>query len=227
MNPISAINCPFCHSTRKVLYLYSTDTYWCAKCKKYGSTTELTPELLTDITINTPKETKTTKYLYNNSGERFSVCKARHYSNKTDTFQIKLPDGSLVGHYSRMPNKVSNIEGIKGFCYREEYLNLATVYRLVEGLYDCIYPNDVAVLGYPNVFQAKQLYWYNLILCPDGDVWQSLDNLYRWLKPFWNHKRCVLEYIPNGLDPDQCPSDKRKTVALSEVKLYLKGKSYG
>lgn len=224
MNHIAALQCPFCNSNRKVLYLYPSDTYWCAKCKKHGSTSDLTPELLTNITLSTPTKTQTTKYAYNNAGNRFSVCKDRYTDNSKDVFQIKLPDGTLLGHYSRMPNKVSNIEGVKGFCYREKFLDLSTTYRLVEGPYDCTYPNDVAVLGYPTEFQAKQLKWYSLILCPDGDVWLDAQKLYTWLKPFWYHKNITLEYVADGLDPDQCRIELRKIVNFEDVKFYLKGK---
>lgn len=226
MNPLAALQCPFCNSNRRVLYIYPTDTYWCAKCKKHGSTSDITPELLQNITLSTPTKTQTTKYTYNNTGNRFSVCRDRYSDSNKDVFQIKLPNGTLLGHYMRLPNKQSHIEGVKGFCYRENFLDLQTTYRLVEGPYDCIYPNDVATMGYPTQFQSNQLKWYKLILCPDGDVWEDNQKLYNWIKPFWKHKNITLEYISEGRDPDECTVDKRKTVDFEHVKLYLKERNY-
>lgn len=208
------------------MYLYPSDTYWCAKCKKHGLVSEIEPRFLHNITLNTPTKAQTTKYAYNNSGKRFSVCKDRYSNSSKDVFQIKLPTGDLVGHYSRLPNKISHIEGIRGFCYRESFLDLQTIYRLVEGTYDCIYPNDVAVLGYPTQFQANQLRWYKLILCPDGDVWLDSKKLYEWIKPFWSHKNIQLEHIKDKLDPDEVTQDQRKLIDFVTVKRYLKGQGF-
>ena len=226
MNHIAALQCPFCNSNRKVLYAYPSDTYWCAKCKKHGLISDLDPSLLSNITLNTPTKTQTTKYAYNNAGKRFSVCKDRYSDSSKDVFQIKLPNGTLLGHYSRMANKVSRIEGVKGFCYRESFLDLQSTYRLVEGTYDCIYPNDVAVLGYPTQFQANQLKWYKLILCPDGDIWLDTKKVYAWLKPFWHHKNIQLERIKGNLDPDEVRQEQRNQLDFETVKRYLKGLGY-
>src|SRR5574343_652424 len=133
MKPIANIKCPFCvgqtNKERKTLYLYSTDTYWCARCKASGLVSALEPSQLANLTIST-KQPKQTSFQYNNKGERFSVCKQRFSDATKDVFQIKLPDGSLVGHYTRYPNKQSHIEGVKGFCYREQFMYLGITYRV-------------------------------------------------------------------------------------------------
>jgi uncharacterized protein YbaR (Trm112 family) len=226
MKPLATIKCPYCHGQhnhdRKTLYLYSTDTFWCARCKAYGVVSDIDPALLTGITPRVSTWSTVEKLRYNNAGDRFSVCKQRYSDASRDVFQIKLVDGSVVGHSIRYPDKRSKIEGIKGFCYREEYLDITQTYRLVEGPYDCIYPNDVAVLGYPTEYQAKQLKWIKqLILCPDGDVWLSKDNLIKWLAPFDKFKTSVVEYIPNSLDPDECRQEDRKQVSLRVIKEWL------
>lgn len=228
MNHLAVINCPYCQAStgsqnRKTLYIYSTDTYWCARCKAHGLITEIDPSLFQNITPKLSSSTPVSKLEYNNDGKRFSVCRERNYANGKDTFQIKLADGQLVGHYHRSVNKTSTIDGIKGFGYREPFLNLGNTYRLVEGPYDCVYGNDVCLFGYPNSFQGKQLKWFKLILCPDGDVWQKgFNELRKWLEPFWYHRNIVgVEYCPNGLDPDQCPLDQRKQFSFDYVKGVL------
>lgn len=226
MTALATIKCPYCkgqtNDNRRTLYLYSTDTYWCARCKQHGLVSEIDPLLLQGLTPQVKHQTAIKKFEYNNQGSRFSVCKNRHSEEGNDVFQIKLPDGQLVGHYyRRLEDKQSKIEGIKGFGYRETFLQLGATYRLVEGVYDCIYPNDVAVLGYPNQFQANQLKWFSkigqLILCPDGDVWKSKESLKRWFEPFQYHKNVVVEYIPRFLDPDECPQDERTKVEFNKI----------
>lgn len=226
MNALATIKCPYCvgntNDNRKTLYLYSTDTYWCARCKAHGLVSEIDPLLLQGLTPTIKTQPLVTKIDYNNQGSRFSVCRQRHCETGNDVFQVKLPDGQIVGHYyRRLEDKQSKIEGIKGFCYRESFLQLGNTYRLVEGVYDCIYPNDIAVLGYPTEFQAKQLKWFSklgqLILCPDGDVWKSKEQLKRWLEPFRYHKNVVVEYIPRFLDPDECPQDERTKIEFNKI----------
>lgn len=227
MKALAAVKCPFCkgatNNDRKTLYLYPSDTYWCARCKEHGLISDLNPNinLLQGIAVKNTAATKLERFEYNNTGDRFSVCKNRYSDATRDTFQIKLPDGSVVGHYTRYPGKRNKIEGIKGFCYRESFLDFSQTYRIVEGVYDCSYPNDIAVLGYPTEYQAKQLKWFKLILCPDGDVWKEKDNLKRWLSPFWYFKNVVVEYIPNFKDPDEVVQDQRKQVEFYKVKEYL------
>lgn len=232
MNALATIKCPFCtgntNDNRKTLYLYSTDTYWCARCKAYGLVTEIPPELLQGLTPTIKTQAPVKQLEYNNQGERFSVCKNRHNEAGKDVFQIKLPDGQLVGHYyRRLEDKQSKIEGIKGFAYRETFMQFGETYRLVEGPYDCIYPNDVAVFGYPSAFQANQLKWFSklgqLILCPDGDVWKSKANLKRWLDPFKYHKNLVVEYIPKFLDPDECPQNDRNQLEFDKIWRWCNG----
>ena len=228
---LATIKCPFCigsiNNNRKTLYLYSTDTYWCARCKAYGVTSELDPSLMQGITPNSTRQVELAKFEYNNAGERFSVCKHRYSDSNKDVFQIKLPDGSLVGHYYRYKGKESKIEGIKGLGYREKFMQLGETYRLVEGPYDCIYPNDVCLFGYPTTFQRNSLIWYDklgkLILCPDGDVWKAKETLKRWLEPFALFKNTVVEYIPAFRDPDECPQDDRTLIEYKKVFDWCKG----
>lgn len=223
MKPIATVKCPYCigltNNSRNTLYLYATDSYWCARCKTSGVISDLSPETISGITpkLTQPKVTQFKQY--NNKGDRFSVCKQRHFDGYKDVFQVKLFDGTVVGHYSRLPGKVNNIEGTKAFCYRETHLQLGGTYRLVEGVYDCVYPNDVALLGFPNKYQVNQLKWAKLILCPDGDVWTKRDLFLRWFEPFiWSTNIVGVERLPNNLDPDECQQSERIQIKFNEVK---------
>ena len=225
MNAIATVNCPFClgntRNDRKTLYLYQSDTYWCARCKRNGVVTGLDPSIIAGITpLIKNKEVK--QYQYNNEGKRFSVCKQRYYDGNNDVFQIKTSAGEITGHYTRWPNKHSHIEGTKNFCYREQYLEIGGNYRLVEGTYDCIYPNDVALLGFPNQAQVKQLKLYHLILCPDGDIWTNKEQCKRWFEPF-KYSRNVLyvEYLQDSKDPDEVTENNRKKLTFKQVKEWL------
>ena len=225
MNAIATVNCPFCQGNtrndRKTLYLYQSDTYWCARCKRNGVVIGLDPSIIAGITpLIKNKEVK--QYQYNNEGKRFSVCKQRYFDGTKDVFQIKTSAGEVTGHYTRWPNKHSHIEGTKNFCYREQYLEIGGTYRLVEGTYDCIYPNDVALLGFPNQAQLKQLNLYQLILCPDGDVWKDKEQCKRWFEPFkWSKNILYVEYIKDSKDPDVCPQNERKQLDFNKVKEWL------
>lgn len=225
MNAIATVNCPFCQGNtrndRRTLYLYQSDTYWCARCKRNGVVTDLDPSVISGITPSV-KTQEVKQYKYNNEGKRFSVCKQRYYDGNNDVFQIKQSSGEVTGHYTRWPNKQSHIEGAKNFCYREQYLEIGGTYRLVEGTYDCIYPNDVALLGFPNQAQVKQLKLYHLILCPDGDVWKNKEQCKRWFEPFkWSKNILHVEYIKDSKDPDECPLNERKQLDFNKVKEWL------
>jgi len=225
MSAIATVNCPFCQGNtrndRKTLYLYQSDTYWCARCKKNGVVTDLDPSVISDITPTTKTQEKK-QYKYNNEGKRFSVCKQRYFDGNKDVFQIKTSAGEVTGHYTRWPNKHSHIEGTKNFCYREQYLEIGGTYRLVEGTYDCIYPNDVALLGFPNQAQVKQLKLYQLILCTDCDIWTNKEQCKRWFEPF-KYSRNVLyvEYLQDSKDPDECPQNERKQLDFNKLKEWL------
>lgn len=222
MKPLAMIKCPFCEATtgsnnRKTLAIFGTETFYCYRCQSYGNIKDLGVPL--HITPKAQKVKLQELLHYNNSGKRFSVCRERLGSNDKDIFQIKDGEGSLVGHYTRFHSpKRNHIEGEKGFCYREKFLKLGNTYRVVEGVYDCVYPNDIALLGLPSQKQADQLKYYQLILCPDGDVWLNKELLKQWVAHFDKHRNIMIEYIPNNLDPDECPREKRKLIEFSRVK---------
>lgn len=219
------IKCFFCkgqnNNSRETLYLYNTGTYWCARCKAYGAIKDLPQSVVADFKIIPKEFTQLQTISYNNLGNRFSTCKQRHFDSNVDIFQIKDVDGSLVGHYHRFPEKRSKTVGKRLFSYRDSHLKLGGTYRLVEGVYDCVYPEDVALNGTPSKEQAKKLKHYNLILCPDGDVWHNKELFVSWFKPFVYSSIVGVEYVGKDKDPDEVTKDQRQLVNWRTVREKL------
>ena len=215
------IKCPFCvgqnNKNRKTLYLYP-DGFWCARCKKSGHLMEL-GELEIEWEIERKVTYNPNSLVYNNEGKRFSVCRNRHYAEGVDSFESKKHNGAVVGKHLRLPDKISKTVGSRYFGYRQDFLHLSEIYRVVEGPYDCIYPNDICVFGIPSDAQSTALKNYKLILCPDGDIWMEKEKLVSWLRPFlWNNivsvERC------KG-DPDETPLAEREILDWKSTKSWV------
>lgn len=218
----NVITCPYCKgntkANRKTLYLYiDTNTYHCHRCQAHGNISQLE-----DVEISLErKPTATLSEAWNNLGDRFSVCRQRNFENGKDTFQIKLPNGKVIGQHTRSRGKRSKTEGLRGFGYRESFLDPTQIYRVVEGPYDCIYPNDVCVFGIPSEAQGKLLKPYKLILCPDGDIWTSEKSVLQWFKPFLWSNVVAVERLPDDKDPDEIPSKERTEIEWQKLKQWL------
>jgi len=85
-------------------------------------------------------------------------------------YPMKSPTGRIVGYYYRhTETKYSLLKGNLGYGYNGDYLSHTDI-RLVEGVYDVVYPNDVAVFGGLSMTKILPLMPYTLTLAPDGDV---------------------------------------------------------
>jgi len=219
------VKCPKCtgntNNNRETLYLYTNGSYWCARCKSQGRITELGENFYNQINIRPRIINESPTINWNGRGLRFSVCRKRDYSYGSDCYQLKSVTGNSVGTYSRRGRESTTV-GQRAFCYKEEYLDLAKTYRIVEGVYDCVYPEDVSIQGIPSSVQAQQLKPYNLILCPDGDIWLDKDKLKLWFLPFWHNKVDKVEYIADGKDPDEATVEQRKSVDWLDLKNYIR-----
>lgn len=220
--------CPFCighiNNDRKTLYLYAlTDSYWCARCKRSGKIEELPDR--TDIQVASTVSHKPKEGYNNSPGERFSVCKQRNSLSDRDEFEIKKSDGIVTGKFTRRFNPKFNMtEGHRFFCYRDDFLVPGELYRVVEGVYDCVYPNDIALLGYPSHTQARDLKRQRLILCPDGDVWTNKKTVSQWILPFVDSVIEYIEVLPLDKDPDQVPLADRRIVEFEKVVEWVRSK---
>lgn len=98
-------------------------------------------------------------------------------------------------------------------------------YRLVEGPYDALYPNDICLYGLPSKGLFRRLInggFLPLVLCPDGDVWGNPTLLKTWFSfPLQNPQYFLyVERLPQDKDPDEVLEKQREKVpisALSEV----------
>lgn len=143
-------------------------------------------------------------------------------------------DGAEIGVLLRLADtqqKKAYFYGSRGFSWvGDSFPSSANKpIRLVEGPYDVITPQDVVVFGLLSKYTVSEFTGENIILCPDGDVWQK-ENL---RKPFFTLLRYLLyqsyavpwlvgvEYIPEGADPDECPPDQRLFITRQEVATKL------
>ena len=216
------IKCNFCtgktDNTRKTLYLYpEKNTYYCFRCSAFGNLNDLE-----GLEFSLERKKQSNIYVeWNDKGNRYSLCTKRDFTNNTDSFQIKEPNGKQVGVHQRKENKQSITTGTRAFGYHAEYLALDSTLRIVEGPYDVIYPNDVCSFGIPNSYQSRLLKPYQLVLCPDGDIWKSKKKLLQWVKPFLYSSIKYVERLPDNKDPDEMPETERKIIAWKEFRKWM------
>lgn len=97
--------------------------------------------------------------------------------------------------------------------------------RLVEGPYDVLYPEDVCCYGI--ITQKKVVEFlrgHYVILCPDGDVWTKkdlFDQFTGFISRYLKYNKAVrilgIEYIPDGLDPDDVEKEDRQLIGIKEL----------
>lgn len=221
------IKCPFCSEKRtkhwlKTLQIYpDTNSYYCFHCGAFG---EL--NTLNNVEINFERKSNEDlqnfqRQIWNNHTRRFSRINRRNGERFRDSFEIKSANGKYVGVHERRAPKEAKTKGKRLFGYSSDFLDFNQTYRIVEGPYDCIYPEDVCVYGKPGKEQARELKNYNLILCPDGDIWKSKESVIEWFKPFLHNKIEYVERLPNDKDPDEIPKKERRTLEWDELKKWL------
>jgi hypothetical protein len=207
----------FCKTNRRTLYLYSSGAYHCHRCKAHGKIVDLKN---IDVKFDL-KQNHELSSVWNNRGKRESLVRNRHFENRVDVFQVKNSKGEITGEYKRSPGKKSETIGKRYFGYRRDYLEIGETYRIVEGPYDVIYPEDVCVFGIPNKTQARDLKHQKLILCPDGDMWKQRETIFDWLSPFVYNQVVAVERLPIDKDPDEVPRKEREIISWDKIKPYL------
>lgn len=214
--------CPFCSGNRskswlKTLRMYpETNSYFCFHCNAYGSLDSL------DVNVVLEKKKTYVKPRFIGVTSRVSMVRPsgkNRYGN--DIFGIKAPNGEITGYHERRIPKQSITEGKRLFGYSSDFLDFSETYRVVEGPYDCIYPNDVCVFGLPGKEQSKLLKPYKLILCPDGDIWTSEEKVLQWFRPFLYNKIQYVERLPDDKDPDEVPEKERRKLVWKTLKNWI------
>jgi hypothetical protein len=92
------------------------------------------------------------------------------YDHPFRVYAMRSPTGYTIGyHYRHFKEKWSYHIGKLGFGYVGNYL-VHPELRIVEGVYDVVYPTDVTVFGSITAIKLKALYPFSLTLAPDGDI---------------------------------------------------------
>ncbi len=145
-----------------------------------------------------------------------------------DVFMSRDPRGRITGYHLR-PSwiKAPWHVGARSLGYVGRVLDTGgTGYiRLVEGPYDVLEPGDVCTWGFPSSQQVRALRGYDVVLCPDRDVWENPALLRSYIQPFSSHRIRVLwvERLPQGaLNPREIPSTERERLCLAEVLSLLR-----
>lgn len=158
--------------------------------------------------------------------DRFSALERWNHVDEAghlwDLFLMRDPlYNEPIGQYMRWGKK-SIISGEHGFGWVGQGDLLSTPsrpIRIVEGPYDVLTEQDVCAFGFSSFGAVKKLVGHSVIICPDGDIWQDTALTEQMIKLV---KKLVVppgptlvgvEVIPDGLDPDTCPLDKRKFVS--------------
>lgn len=142
-----------------------------------------------------------------------------------DGFIYRDPRGRATGYLLRRGDK-SISYGRRTYLYPDPLGGPFTFLRIVEGPYDVLYPEDVAVGGIINPYKVyRDLAPYEFIFCPDGDVWNTPELRWSFLTNLWPVlKAGVLlgvEYLPDNLDPDQVPIEDRIRFSPDECQELL------
>lgn len=181
-------------------------------------------EVATDVPLIKPSEDPELK-VGPGSG-RFSLLE-RYYlldpsdGKPWDGFVYRDPRGRATGYLLRRGDR-SISYGRRTYLYPDPLGGPSTILRIVEGPYDVLYPEDVAVGG---IIRPETIYRdlspYQFIFCPDGDVWENQE----LLKPFLlGLYRVILrgavagvEYLPDGKDPDEVSKEDRIMFSVDQV----------
>lgn len=147
------------------------------------------------------------------------VTRRFNIEGQYDVFETRdLFHGKVWGYHVRDSQlKQSRNLGSRAFGFHGEVPKLGSLIRLVEGPYDVVYPNDVCTYGLlPSEQQLRQLRYFRVILCPDGDVWTSTPKQLRtYLSRF---RGLFIEHVERlSGDPDEIPISQREVVPWSSL----------
>lgn len=234
------LKCPSCETDREKFTGHFSirlrdGVYHCLKCHYSG---RCTPSQLLTIIYQLPDEIEARdisqslewedliEFLYPGPAiSRMTKLPRFHTEDGADVFKLLDFYGEVIGLYVRKDKKT--IIGEKGISYCHDTLLSSedNPLRIVEGPYDVMTDQDVAVYGTFNSNLLRKFKGHYLILCPDGDIWTK-EYLYKGF--FSTLSRVVqfpssyptivgIEYLPDGLDPDEVPVTSRKILKIEDL----------
>lgn len=153
---------------------------------------------------------------------RFSVVERFFIDPESDTemWESRLADGEVVGyHLRRSQIKFSKMLGKRALGFRGKMIPYGVTVRVVEGPFDAIENIDVCCFGMPAPLQIQELSFRDIILCPDGDIWEDPRKYVSFFRAPVLEKANVLyvEKIEHGLDPDEVPVEERKIISWVSI----------
>ena len=238
------LRCPFCGDSQNdpMKAHFSVNmvkfVYYCFRCNASGIltakqafqlTSQLTGEGYIDLTDTEDDQEWPT--LTPGAGlSRFSAIDRYHYTDHNthlwDAFQMRNPKDNVISGIHMRSGKHRLSFGDKGLGWAGPGCLISSPekpIRIVEGPYDVLTYQEACVFGLISAKVLDDLAGHFIILCPDGDVWKDeklLGVTLRTIERLVSNTKLYLlgiEYIPDGLDPDQVPPNDRLFIPRSEM----------
>lgn len=246
------LRCVFCGDSKRskrkahLSVNITTGAYYCYRCNTKG----LAPaHIRVDLLGVMPGEVKYDKQdfedllpqlLKGSKSGRKTKLPTYHYQDEVgrffdafllwDDYDTEEPVGVLLRNADG--NKFSKIVGEKhrSWPYAPDNLTSSadTPLRIVEGPYDVLGDNDVAIHGLITRGTLQELFGHYVVLCPDGDVWENdqlrfqFRNLVRWCVRQGEFTFVGVEFLPNGLDPDDVPLEQRTLIDPEQLQEFIR-----
>lgn len=143
-------------------------------------------------------------------------------------YDLKNRDG--IGWLLRRPEGQALILGKMGYLWPDApAFPVREYYRIVEGPYDVIADQDIAVCGFITASSLKPFAYLPVLLCPDGDVWQDpflfktfAETVRRITTVYEQAPHLVgIEVLKNGLDRDEATSADYEFIPGQHVREFL------
>jgi hypothetical protein len=151
---------------------------------------------------------------------RYSLLERYTDSKGNVTVAMRDVQGNITGYQHRTPDKRIKTEGVRGYGYVGKSLVNTDYIRIVEGVYDCVYSNDVCVFGSLSYGMVQRLKLYTLLLAPDADVIRQRSKLQSFTRMVDSlaHKGYNIkgvEIFEKGYDPGRAYEENRERKIIS------------
>lgn len=147
-----------------------------------------------------------------------------------DAFKMYDLSGEVIGILLRLTGgeKKAHIIGSRGLLIPRNspcFSNEQAVLRVVEGPYDVLSKYDIGLSGFLSRTRLADLLPGRFVrLCPDGDIWTKPDHFRVFVMTVYGlyaSKRgpwpTAIEFLPDGLDPDEVPISERVLIKPSTL----------
>jgi hypothetical protein len=166
----------------------------------------------------------------NYQDSRYSLLERHTDSQGNVTVPMRDIQGNITGYQHRTPDKRIMTEGTRGYGYVGTSLVNTDYIRIVEGLYDVVYDNDVCVFGSLSLCMVQRLKLYTLLLAPDSDVIRQRSKLQSFVRMVDSlvHKGYNIrgvEIFEKDYDPGSAYAENRERKIISAAEFICTTKS--